>query len=514
MLSSTALAVSAASVLFSLPVNAGLYTKSSPVLQLNAKSYDQLIAKSNHTSIVEFYAPWCGHCQNLKPAYEKAAKNLAGLAKVAAVDCDEEKNKAFCGSMGVQGFPTLKIVRPGKKAGKPVVEDYQGARAAKAIVDAVVDKIPNHVKRVTDKGLDTWMKEGNDTAKAILFSDKGTTSALLRALAIDYLGSISFAQIRDKEKDAVSTFGVSKYPTFMLLPGGDKDAVVYDGELKKDAMSTFLASASGASPNPDPAPAAPKKEKAEKAKKDSKKDSAKESDTSSMKLKATSLSLENEGQPTESPDPKVVTPPAVKVDKESAPMILMLEQATALQRECLAPKSHICILALLPLKADRDALLPKQATQALISLGEVQQKHSRRHSALFPFYSVPAENELGQRVRSELGLKDAGELDIVAVNAKRGWWRRYPEDAGFSHDEVEAWVDVVRMNEGPRGKLPEGLVLEVAGTEEPAAEQAKEPEPPKANIVIEDLGEVDEDDVPAPEPEKKPVAKEEIRDEL
>jgi protein disulfide-isomerase A6 len=54
MLSSTALAVSAASVLFSLPVNAGLYTKSSPVLQLNAKSYDQLIAKSNHTSVSYF----------------------------------------------------------------------------------------------------------------------------------------------------------------------------------------------------------------------------------------------------------------------------------------------------------------------------------------------------------------------------------------------------------------------------------------------------------------------------
>lgn len=40
------------SLLAALPVNAGgLYTKSSPVLQVDQKSYDQLIAKSNHTSV-------------------------------------------------------------------------------------------------------------------------------------------------------------------------------------------------------------------------------------------------------------------------------------------------------------------------------------------------------------------------------------------------------------------------------------------------------------------------------
>src|SRR2546430_15435214 len=113
-------------------------------------------SSTTQLTLRRFYAPWCGHCQNLKPAYEKAAKSLAGLAKVAAVNCDDDANKAFCGSMGVQGFPTLKIIRPGKKAGKPAVEDYQGGRSAKAIVDAVIERIPNHVKRVQDEGLEAW----------------------------------------------------------------------------------------------------------------------------------------------------------------------------------------------------------------------------------------------------------------------------------------------------------------------------------------------------------------------
>jgi protein disulfide-isomerase A6 len=112
-------------------------------------------------------------------------------------------NKPFCGQMGVQGFPTLKIVRPGKKPGKPTIEDYQGERSAKGIVNAVKDKVPNSVKRVNDKSLDEWLEANKDGAKAILFSDKGVVSATLRALAIDFAGVVSVAQIRKTEKAAV-----------------------------------------------------------------------------------------------------------------------------------------------------------------------------------------------------------------------------------------------------------------------------------------------------------------------
>lgn len=66
-----------------------------------------------------------GHCQSLKPIYEKAAQSLKGLAKVAAIDCDEEKNKRLCGEYGIQGFPTLKVFKPGKKKGKPIIEGAQ-----------------------------------------------------------------------------------------------------------------------------------------------------------------------------------------------------------------------------------------------------------------------------------------------------------------------------------------------------------------------------------------------------
>ncbi|PYH65544.1 putative disulfide isomerase [Aspergillus vadensis CBS 113365] len=436
------------SLLAALPVNAdGLYTKKSPVLQVNQKNYDQLIANSNHTSIVEFYAPWCGHCQNLKPAYEKAATNLDGLAKVAAVNCDDDDNKPFCGRMGVQGFPTLKIVTPGKKPGKPRVEDYKGARSAKAIVEAVVDRIPNHVKRATDKDLNTWLAQDEESPKAILFTEKGTTSPLLRALAIDFLGSIQVAQVRNKETEAVEKFGITEFPTFVLLPGNGQDPIVYDGELKKKPMVEFLSQA--AAPNPDPAP------KSSTAPRDNNKRKSTES----------------------APEPKVAQdddtkPASVPIP---APPIDTLPTAEALEAACLMPKSGTCVLALLPEPSEPDADLPAPAKDALLSLAEISHKHAVRKSKLFPFYSVPAINSGAKTLRAGLGLPEDNSVEIVALNGRRGWWRRYDsvEGAEYGQERVEAWIDAIRLGEGEKQKLPEGVVVEEV-VEEKVEEKVEE----------------------------------------
>ncbi|GAP85255.1 putative protein disulfide-isomerase [Rosellinia necatrix] len=446
------IAVTAVAFLSALPTAqaAGLYTKNSPVLQVDAKNYDSLIARSNHTSVVEFYAPWCGHCKNLKPAFEKAAKNLEGLAKVAAVNCDEDENKQLCGMMGVQGFPTLKIVRPGKKKGsKPVVEDYQGERSAKAIVNAVVDKINNHVQRVTDKDIETFLSTNNETAKAVLFTEKGTTSALLRSLAIDFLGVISFAQVRDKESKVVELFGVESYPTLVLLPGGDKDGLVYKGELKKPAMLTFLSQAG--SPNPDPAPSKPKGDKkSEKKEKKEKKDKA---------PKASSETTSTTAEPSEATE----VPPTPE-SKLVAPPLPVIQSSQALINECLHPKAHICVLGFVPTAHG------EEAEKALTSLSELAFKYEFASRRLFPFFEVHTDNEEIAPVFKSLELP--GEIELIAVNAKRGWWRRYEGD--FTFASVESWIDAIRMNEGPKNKIPEAIIGEVIQESEAAADKPVE----------------------------------------
>ncbi|TLS25668.1 hypothetical protein PpBr36_07278 [Pyricularia pennisetigena] len=459
----TSLCAVATAVLAILPgAQAGFYPKASSVLQINGKTYKDLVANSNKTTILEFYAPWCGHCQNLKPAYEKAAKNLEGLANVAAIDCDDEMNKPFCGSMGIQGFPTLKIVRPPLNKGKPLVEDYNGPRSAAGIVDAVVERINNHVKRVTDKDLDEFLDK-TDGPKAILFTDKGTVSALLKGVAIDFLDVIKIAQIRSKEKGAVEKFGIEKFPTLILIPGKGQEPIKYDGPVKKADMVKFLSQAGA--PNPDPAPASTKK--ADKKSKKASTKKAEPEDTPSAE----------EPESTETVKTPVIT--------EVAPPIPTIHEASKLAKECLSEKSTTCVLAFVPAEADRS----KDVEAALNSLADIVHKYAQAKRKLFPIFAIPSSNPSSSTVIKALELGDK-PMQLVAINARRNWWRQYPGE-DFSAQGIENWVDAIRMGEGAKKKLPEGLVAEAA--EATGAED-------KAGTASESSSETKGSD-PVPEPE-------------
>ncbi|KAG6000039.1 hypothetical protein E4U21_005997 [Claviceps maximensis] len=442
---SPAVAAALTAVLAALPGAHAMYTKKSPVLQLNAKTYNTLIAQSNHTSIVEFYAPWCGHCKNLKPAYEKAAKNLEGLAKVAAVDCDDDANKQFCGAMGVKGFPTLKIVRPGKKAsGKPVVEDYQGARTASGIVEAVVSKINNHVTRVTDKDLDAFLSDDKDNSKpkAILFTEKGTTSALLRSLAIDFLDVVSIGQVRNKEAKVVERFGIDKFPTFVLIPAGDKEPIKYDGELKKNDMVEFLKQVG--QPNPDPAPAKAKAKSKSKSKDDKKKKSDTQADdTKSKKDDEASSETTTAEEKEETADTPASAP-------EDIPINIATDMKT-LTEKCLHSKANTCILALL---AATDA--SEDGSRVSSSLTRLNTKYIHGNRQLFTFLAVHNSIDGLDAIRKSLDL--TADVELIAVNARRAWWRHYQGDFGL--ESVEAWIDAIRMGEGSKSKLPKDIIVQ------------------------------------------------------
>ena len=398
----------------------------------------------------------------MKPAFEKAAKSLNGLAKVAAVNCDEDANKPLCGIMGVQGFPTLKIVKPGKKSGKPIVEDYKGERSAKAIVDAVIDKIPNHVKRLKDDDFNAWLEEG-DGPNAVLFSEKGTTSALLKAVAIDFLGSINVAQIRSTEKKAVKMFHVEKFPSLLLLTGGTSDVVTYSGEMKKDALVEFLSQATP--PNPDPPPKKAKsssskkadKSKASKASSSFSKASASQASSEAKTAKAsqTMESMEDQSQPTESPDHNVVTDETQKPIKlpELAPSIPSLPDEISLQHKCLNTKAGTCILAILPEESDRSP----NTVQVVSSLSEIHHKHEAAKRNLFPFFQLPSTNSQAVTLREKLGL--GADVELIALNGKRSWYRHYTKTS-FGQADVEDWIDSIRMGEGAKEKVPTDLIVE------------------------------------------------------
>mmetsp|Transcript_29699 Transcript_29699/g.30103 ORF Transcript_29699/g.30103 Transcript_29699/m.30103 type:complete len:441 (+) Transcript_29699:56-1378(+) len=100
------------------------------VIELTDMNFNALVMESNDHWIVEFFAPWCGHCKNLAPEYESAASQLKGQVKLGAVDATVHQSIAQ--RYGVKGYPTLKLFPAGAK-GEP--KDYQGPRDAGGIVD-------------------------------------------------------------------------------------------------------------------------------------------------------------------------------------------------------------------------------------------------------------------------------------------------------------------------------------------------------------------------------------------
>ena len=67
-----------------------LYKNPGPVVELTAANFKKEVLDDKDSMwLVEFYAPWCGHCKQLAPSWELAAKQLKGVVKVGAVDMTE-----------------------------------------------------------------------------------------------------------------------------------------------------------------------------------------------------------------------------------------------------------------------------------------------------------------------------------------------------------------------------------------------------------------------------------------
>ncbi|RDB25771.1 Protein disulfide-isomerase erp38 [Hypsizygus marmoreus] len=107
-------------------------------LILDAYTFDEVALDDSKNVLVSFTAPWCGHCKNMKPAYEKVASTFKpeNDCIIANVDGDDKKNAELSKKYGVQGFPTIKFFPKGSK--EPV--DYEGGRSEADFVNFLNEK--------------------------------------------------------------------------------------------------------------------------------------------------------------------------------------------------------------------------------------------------------------------------------------------------------------------------------------------------------------------------------------
>ncbi|XP_074382100.1 protein disulfide isomerase-like 2-2 [Apium graveolens] len=93
----------------------------SSVVVLNSDNFDEIVLDKTKDVLVELYASWCGHCNNLAPIYEMVASAFNLKEDVVIANIDADIHKDIGEKYGVNGFPTPKFF---PKAG----EEYDGGR--------------------------------------------------------------------------------------------------------------------------------------------------------------------------------------------------------------------------------------------------------------------------------------------------------------------------------------------------------------------------------------------------
>lgn len=246
-----------------------LYSSTSNVISLTESNFNEKVINSNELWLIEFYAPWCGHCKNLAPEWEKAANILKGIVKIGAVDADTYKSLG--GKYGIKGFPTIKWFGTNKNNPK----DYESGRTANDISSFALSKVQEIVKaRMSGKtdssksGNNDKQKQGQNQQKSnsnpdsdkdvVVIDDNNFESVVMNSKdmwIIDFYApwcghckklepewNVAASELKGKIKlgkvDATqnsklaSQFRIEGYPTIKIFPPGEKNVKnieSYDG---------------------------------------------------------------------------------------------------------------------------------------------------------------------------------------------------------------------------------------------------------------------------------------------
>jgi len=185
--------------------------------------------------LVEFFAPWCGHCKKLAPTWEELATKVKGKFNVAKVDCTVET--ATCGAQGIRGYPTVKFFSNGQ------THDYSGQRTVEGFTQYVAEKQGNAAPKVEEKKAEPAQEAGSDVVVLgdATFDARTAEGPWLvefyapwcghckrlaptwEELATKSKGVFNVAKVDCTAETAICTkMGVRGYPTVKFFNGGKK----------------------------------------------------------------------------------------------------------------------------------------------------------------------------------------------------------------------------------------------------------------------------------------------------
>ena len=104
------------------------------VLEVTDSSFEQEVLQSEQPVVVDFWAPWCGPCNQFAPVFENLANEYEGKAKFVKVNVDE--NQQYAQKYGVMSIPTIVVFNNGEVYWEPIVGAQ--AEAIREKLDSIV----------------------------------------------------------------------------------------------------------------------------------------------------------------------------------------------------------------------------------------------------------------------------------------------------------------------------------------------------------------------------------------
>jgi len=208
----------------------GEITKEEGVLVLTEKNFQEAL-DANEFILVEFYAPWCGHCKALAPEYAKAAGILAEKeSTIALAKLDATEEPKIAEQFEVRGYPTLKFFRNGKDT------EYNGGRTADTIVSWLEKKTGPPAKTLATVDEAKAFVADNDIAVIGFFDSVDSDGAKAFLAAAGNMDDYPFGIAT--EAAVLAEYKAAGVVIFKNFDEGRNDL---EGEVTEESVAAFVA---------------------------------------------------------------------------------------------------------------------------------------------------------------------------------------------------------------------------------------------------------------------------------
>ncbi|KAI8982052.1 thioredoxin-like protein [Mycotypha africana] len=198
----------------------------SNVISLTEKNFDSKVLGED-LMLVEFYAPWCGHCKALAPEYEIAATQLKETLPLAKVDCTE--NQDVCSKYGVRGYPTLKVFRKGETS------DYKGSRKADGIVSYMKKQALPAISQLDASNLTDFTT--SDRIVVIGYTSDEASKQAITEVAEKLRDDYVFGLVTD---EALAKENKAEFPSIVLYKQFDEGRNDLNKDITAESIQSFI----------------------------------------------------------------------------------------------------------------------------------------------------------------------------------------------------------------------------------------------------------------------------------